>query len=322
MKRFLSCTPSELVGMAPAELLTAIKMSEGRIIRAAARIRGPPNLVDGISNAELAAAFGADIINIDTFNYLNPSIPGWTSKDPDVDRPFQENVQIPLGGRGFSYQEISEIVGRPLSILMFVSDPPEDVDHIERVYGKGLVATAEHMINARRAGVKHICVSGWAREESFTKLFEAVREELDNDLVIQFNRPHGPGILNQEKGFAHLITDNEIRALTRSGVDIIGIPAPGTLPGWDLDKCKKIRRINSRTRCLSKFGDSYVSRRCLFPDVGANCLIRKNGRCDMHDLGDAGYNEQMPDPLNIFHYSMAIRGRRHTYRRMAMSIKR
>lgn len=319
MKRFLSCTPSELVAMTPAELLAAIRMSEGRIIRAAARIRGP-NLVDGISNAELAAAFGADIINIDTFNYLNPSIPGWPSKNPDVDKPFQENVQVPLG-RGYSYQEISEIVGRPLSILMFVSDP-EDVDHIERVYGKGLVATAEHMIDARRTGVKHICVSGWAREKSFTKLFEAVRGQLGDDLIIQFNRPHGPGILNQQKGFAYLITENEIRALAGSGVDIIGIPAPGTLPGWDLDKCRRFVDLIHQEGALASLG-IHTSQEGAFPQTLEQiALYAKMAGADMHDLGDAGYNEQMPDPLNIFHYSMAIRGRRHTYRRMAMSIKR
>ena len=58
-KRFLSATPSELTAMTPVELLSAIRMSEGRIIRAAARIRGA-NMIDHVTNAELAAAFGAD----------------------------------------------------------------------------------------------------------------------------------------------------------------------------------------------------------------------------------------------------------------------
>ena len=54
------------------------------------------------------------------------------------------------------------------------------------------------MIAARRLGVKHICVSGWARLESFTELFTAVRQEWEIDLILQFNRPHGPGIPESE----------------------------------------------------------------------------------------------------------------------------
>ena len=59
-KRFLSATPSELTAMTPVELLSAIRMSEGRIIRAAARIRGA-NMIDHVTNAELAAAFGSRV---------------------------------------------------------------------------------------------------------------------------------------------------------------------------------------------------------------------------------------------------------------------
>lgn len=42
----------------------------------------------------------------------------------------------------------------------------------------------------------------------------------------------------------------------------------------------------------------------------------------MHELGDIGYNECMVLPENILTYGVAIRGRRHQYRRMAMSILR
>ena len=42
---------------------------------------------------------------------------------------------------------------------------------------------------------------------------------------------------------------------------------------------------------------------------------------DMHHLGDAGYIG-MALPENIMAYSSAIKGIRHTYRRMARSINR
>ena len=318
-KRFLSATPSELTAMSPTELLSAIRMSEGRIIRAAARIRGA-NLVDHVTNAELVAAFGADIVNIDTYDPFNPYIPGWASKDPARDEETEQSVQIPLG-QGYTFQEISEIVGRPLSILMFACNP-EDVERTEQVYGKGIVATAARMIAARRLGVKHICVSGWARLESFTELFTAVRQELGDDLILQFNRPHGPGILNQKAGFKELITEEEIVSFIQAGVNIVGIPAPGSLPGWDLAKCKHYVDLIHEQGALASLG-VHTSQEGAFPQtVEQIALYAKMAGADIHDLGDSGYNEQVPDPLNIFHYSMAIRGRRHTYRRMAMSVRR
>jgi hypothetical protein len=42
---------------------------------------------------------------------------------------------------------------------------------------------------------------------------------------------------------------------------------------------------------------------------------------DVHRLDEAGLSG-MPTPENILAYSLAIRGERHTYRRMALSIRR
>ena len=50
-------------------------------------------------------------------------------------------------------------------------------------------------------------------------------------------------------------------------------------------------------------------------------LMCKMTGTDMHHLGDAGYIG-MALPENIMAYSSAIKGIRHTYRRMARSINR
>ena len=42
---------------------------------------------------------------------------------------------------------------------------------------------------------------------------------------------------------------------------------------------------------------------------------------DIHHIGDSGYMG-MALPENIMAYSVAIRGKRHTYRRMAVSLLR
>ena len=47
----------------------------------------------------------------------------------------------------------------------------------------------------------------------------------------------------------------------------------------------------------------------------------KMAGADIHHIGDSGYMG-MALPENITAYSVAIRGKRHTYRRMAMSLVR
>jgi hypothetical protein len=50
-------------------------------------------------------------------------------------------------------------------------------------------------------------------------------------------------------------------------------------------------------------------------------LMSKMTGADILHIGDAGYSG-MANPENILAFSLAIRGRRHTYRRMAVSINR
>ena len=50
-------------------------------------------------------------------------------------------------------------------------------------------------------------------------------------------------------------------------------------------------------------------------------LMCKMTGTDIHHLGDAGYGG-MSLPENIQAYSVAVRGIRHTYRRMAASVNR
>ena len=50
-------------------------------------------------------------------------------------------------------------------------------------------------------------------------------------------------------------------------------------------------------------------------------LMCKMTGTDLHHIGDAGY-VGMALPENIFAYSVAIRGKRHTYTRIASSVNR
>ena len=97
IKRLLNYSPKEMLALSSHELLQAIRMSEGRVVLGLARVRGP-NLVQYVTNAEVCAAFGCDIVGINCYDPQRPIFPGLPSKNPEDDEPFRE-IQVPVGDR-------------------------------------------------------------------------------------------------------------------------------------------------------------------------------------------------------------------------------
>lgn len=73
VKRILSSTSSELLNYDKLELLKSIKLSEGRTI--VSEVIGEESLFRDLSNAEVAAAFGADIQHIGDAGYGGIALP-------------------------------------------------------------------------------------------------------------------------------------------------------------------------------------------------------------------------------------------------------
>ena len=95
VKRLLNCSPKEMLALNRDELLEAIRLSEGRTVISSCRVRGP-NLVQYVTNAEVAAAFGADIIGMLVYYPEAPMFPGLPSKDPRDDEATRL-VQVQIG---------------------------------------------------------------------------------------------------------------------------------------------------------------------------------------------------------------------------------
>ena len=67
MKRILDCGPADFRQMDSAVLLEAVRRSEGRTVLCEVLWPAPP-LVDGVSNAEVVVAFGADLVLLNMFD--------------------------------------------------------------------------------------------------------------------------------------------------------------------------------------------------------------------------------------------------------------
>jgi hypothetical protein len=101
-------------------------------------------------------------------------------------------------------------------------------------------------------------------------------------------------------------------------VDVILTPSPGTIPGITLEKTEKwVQFVHEKgdfvmlTIGKSQEGaDEHTIRQI--------ALASKMAGADLYHIGDAGYHG-IAVPENITTYSIAIRGKRHTYIRMARS---
>ena len=82
MKRILDCQGSDFRDMTSKELLAAIGGAEGRTI-ACETIGSIMPMLGDITNAEFAAAMGADILLLNVFDVQNPVIRGLPKTEPD-----------------------------------------------------------------------------------------------------------------------------------------------------------------------------------------------------------------------------------------------
>jgi hypothetical protein len=318
--RFLHASPQQLLNMDTDTLLTSIRISEGRILTVSGRTRSG-NLVDYVTNAEVAAAFGADIVMLDTYEPENPYIPGWTSKNPKDDEATAD-IQVPMG-RGWSLKEIRQIVGRPIAcMLLFHGDMNKSATL--KHYGR-ILATAENAQKAIESGTDMIAIGGWAPLEVVQKSIREIRQITKGKAILEYFRPHGPGLIGQidnNLGPEKLLTKEEIQLYLDADVDIVGLAAPGTYPGYTVDFVAELVEMIHNAGKMASLGLHTSQEGSDIDTIKRIAILAKMAGADLYELGDSGFNEQMIEPRNIMALSIAIRGHRHTYRRMAMSIKR
>lgn len=308
MKRFLDCTASDFENMKKEELLEAILASEGRILVCETIGTIMPMLGD-VTNAEFAASMGADIILLNIFDVNNPVVLGLPKTEPE---------QV--------IRKIKELTGRPVGINL---EPLEQhvestVDTLEMwQLSSGRTATLENAKKAVDMGVDFIVLTGnpgiGVTNKAITETLELYRENLGDDVILIAGKMHAAGILAE--GGENIITKEEVHRFCEAGADIILMPAPGTVPGITTEY---IRHLVSAAHAKGKMTLTAIGTSQEGADVSTIreiALMCKMTGTDMHHLGDAGYGG-MSLPENILEYGKAIRGIRHTYHRMAMSIKR
>lgn len=308
MKRILDCQSSDFRAMNKESLIAAIAGAEGRTI-ACETIGSVIPMLGDITNAEFAAAMGADILLLNVFDVQKPYIAGLPKTDP-------ENV----------IHKLKELTGRPIGINL---EPVEQVLSSENpdenmwAMTAGRKATLSNAKKAAQMGVNFILLTGnpgiGVTNTAIVQTLELYKKELGDRLVLAAGKMHASGILTESA--EKIITREDVKAFADAGADIILLPAPGTVPGITMEYIRDLVNYAHSLGCLTITAIGTSQEGADIATIRQIALMCKMTGTDIHHLGDSGYGG-MALPENVQAYSIAVRGIRHTYRRMAGSVNR
>ncbi len=305
-KRMLDCYASDFREFTKEDLLESILKSEGRVI-ACETIGTLQPMLGNVTNAEFAAAMGADILLLNMFDVMRPVIHGLPETEPE------NTVKL-----------LKKLTGRPVGINL---EPVEEGEEGETdpmwKMSPGRRATVENAKRAAEIGVDMILLTGnpgmGVSNPAIIETLKRFREAVGSQIVLAAGKMHAAGILSE--GAENIMTKEDVKGFVGAGADIILLPAPGTVPGITVEYAREIVACAHSLGALTITAIGTSQEGADTDTIKRLALMCKMTGTDIHHLGDAGYGG-MSLPENIFAYSTAVRGIRHTYHRMAASVER
>lgn len=305
-KRLLDCYASDFEKFTKEDLLESIRKSEGRVLACETIGTVQPMLVN-VTNAEFVAGMGADIILLNMFDVKNPVINGLPETEPE------RRVSL-----------LKRLTGRPVGInLEPVEEGRETEEDALWKMSPGRLATVENALLAKQMGVNMILLTGnpgmGVSNSAIIETLKKYREAVGDSMILAAGKMHAAGILSEAA--EHIITEKDVESFVEAGADIILLPAPGTVPGITMEYVKKLVTLAHKLGAMTITAIGTSQEGADTDTIKRLALLCKMTGTDIHHIGDTGYMG-MALPENIRAYSIAIRGIRHTYHRIASSVLR
>ncbi|MFI3379428.1 DUF7916 family protein [Mammaliicoccus sciuri] len=303
VKRLISANTSDILSFTSEELKQSIKASEGRTVLSENVVVHTPALVQDITNAEMATAFGADMILLNALDVNEPEIKGL----------YHESYQ----GTGNAVQDLKKLVGRPIGVNLEPVDDQANMAEVKLDISAGRKATKETFIQAEKLDFDFVCLTGNpATGVTNNHILEAIKvgKSHFNGLIIA-GKMHGSGVDEP------VVNLEAITNFVEAGADIILVPAVGTVWGVSEEEVREAVQVAHKHGALvmSAIGTSQEgSDEATIREIA---IKNKTLGVDIQHIGDAGYGGLAPVE-NIYALSKAIRGQRHTVSRIARSINR
>jgi len=299
-KRMLDIRPDEFKTFQAPEIINAIKAAEGRSL--ACEIVAPaPALFGDVSNAEIAAAFGADMLLLNMYDVDNPRLSAF---EADKGETLVETLK--------------KKVGRFVAINLEPVSKEQLMDEKADV-AEGRRATAKTALKAYEQGVQMILLTGNPKtgvtNKTIVETVKSIRKELGDKMILAAGKMHSAGIAGETA--AAIITKDDVLDFINAGADIILVPAPGTVPGMTQELVFGLIEFIHKQDKLAMTAIGTSQEGADEDTIRRIALMSKMAGADLHHIGDAGFTG-IAVPENITAYSKVIRGIRHTYRRMGM----
>lgn len=315
-KRIFELDQNDVQNMNASLLFETIKRSEGRTVMAEVCCGHQP-LIDAVSNAEAAAAFGADMITLNLFDVQKPFIWGLFSEEFSWGASEKQSSWLANKLESVIHmmdksqnqdviQKLKKITGRLIGVNL--EPVPQNSN-----YASGFCANFQNYEQCLALGFDYVVLTGNPKTGVTIDSIAAAAKELKSvagdKIFIISGKMHGAGGDN-------VYTLTELDKLIEAGTHVVMTGAPATLPGYTIDFVyKQIEHIH-KGGVLAKTAIGTSQEGATTDTIRDITLWSKMAGTDIMHIGDAAYSG-MALPENIMAVSVALRGIRHTYRRMA-----
>lgn len=321
MKRLIECTPRELIGLSRQEFLASVKAAEGRTVVAGVGISSP-NILNGVSNIEVAAAFGADCISLEISNSIETSIPGLPSKNASDDAEHQElGVKM---GKGWTINELQKLTGRRITSGLLVVRQGGEQTVLQPAAGNAIYCRENLRNLVETLGYSHIMLVSFEQDILINAVRES-REIVGDEVILEAGIPHGLGNANLADRIPYnlrdIVSGEFVQALAEAGADIVAIPAVGSVPGFNMQYVSELIDAIHEKNALAAVLITHS-----MEDSDEQALTRialDNKACgtDIYSLASGGLNLGMTDPMNLMKFCIVAKGKRNAYKRICQSIE-
>lgn len=300
-KRILDAAASDFFSMNAAQLAQSIRETEGRTISAEVICTYEPP-VEGVTHAEIAAAFGADIITLDHY---------------DPDQPLIRGLPSSIASQPDILRQLKRMIGRPIAVNMAVTRQNEGGWLYTRRY------SPERLEKLVQQGADIVFLygdsaTGQTAREVAAAAHEARRRYGDSLMLVGVPDVYFPAPVNEAIRQQYRQAHQEI---IEAGAQCIGLVMPGSKQSWRLeDTAALVDHVHQLNGLVWLILTGSVEGSPL-ENIQQMALNAKMVGGDVYRLDEAGL-AGMPLPENILEFSLTIRGKRHTYRRMALSVLR
>ncbi|MDD8048445.1 MAG: hypothetical protein PHH04_02460 [Thomasclavelia sp.] len=304
--RLITAKPSQIATYNGRQLKEAIYKSEGRVSMGQTYLNNPITMPT-CTNTEIQFHFGADMVMLNGFDFLNPT--------------------TPQGMQGFTYQELKKLAnGRPVGIYMGCPGADFNMDdpNVNQAL-KGMIYSKDNVKKAVEWGVSFVVLGG--NPNSGTSIKDVIRatkecrEVCGEDMLI-FAGKWEDGITEKVLGdpLATYDAKEAIKELIDAGADVIDFPAPGSRHGITVEMIRELIEFTHRYK-EGTLAMSFLNSNVEAADretIRQIALMMKQTGADVHAIGDGGIGGGTW-PENIYQLAITLKGKYYTWQQMCTS---